>query len=642
MVYDSAAQCLFLFVGGGPNATNGTWTFADGSWTDLSVSVEPPSATSMAYDPNLRAVVAYVGGLPQGNYTWQFHGGAWWNVTPSESPVAQIDVTLSYNPLSQSVLLFGGLGSADQYLGQTWSYNGSNWTRLNPSDSPSPRIGASMTFDARDGLTLLVGGTASDSWAFGAGVVGFVSSPGVGGSTRMGSSLHANGTATWFPFGDTYSLRAVPNPGYSGREVNVTGNLVLFNGTYVLFGNATVESSFVALPTVTILSLPSSCELDFNGTQYTNGSAAPFVAGRTFSLSAPTCGTVVFGVWSGSGNASITNPSNSSTTVTLTGPATITGHFSANLQFYVEPAGVGAVLVNGSRVGTAGPSLTPVGSYPILALPAPGWRLSHYTVSGTGVSIANGILTVESSGWVLANFSAYPTVVVGTTVPTCGPVTWNGTTEMNGSLVATDLGTFPATAPSCDDALFERWQTSGNVSVSAPSRTNTTVTVTGNGTLEAVLGRAAWITIWVQPEAAAGSVEWNSTHLENGSRTEELLGRYPIQGVAVAGWQFYGWETIGGVNVSSAVAALASNGTLVAVFENTSGTTPTQGEGGAGLTVAEWAGLAIGLAAAAVLAAIWMRRRGQRPPAHAPPGGQVDGTGSSDLAVGEELESGLT
>ncbi len=64
MVYDSAAGYLLLFAGGGPNATNGTWTFENGTWTDLSVSVEPPYAASMAYDPNLRAAVAYIGGYP--------------------------------------------------------------------------------------------------------------------------------------------------------------------------------------------------------------------------------------------------------------------------------------------------------------------------------------------------------------------------------------------------------------------------------------------------------------------------------------------------------------------------------------------------------------------------------------------------
>jgi hypothetical protein len=636
MVYDSAAGYLLLFAGGGPNVTNGTWTFENGTWTDLSISIEPPYAASMAYDPALRAAVAYIGGFPQGNYTWLFQNGSWENVTTAASPDAQSDVTISYDPLSQSMLLFGGFGSAGQYLGQTWAYNGSTWTRLHSSNSPSPRVGAAMAYDALDGLTLLVGGLNSEAWAFGAGKVEFSSTPAPGGSTRMGSSLHATGTGAWLPF-NSYSLRAAPNPGYSGLGVNVSGSLVLFNGSYLLFGNATVQSDFLALPTVTLESLPPGCDLDFNGTQYANGSTPYFAAPGAFLLSAPPCGTVVFGAWSVRGNASVANSTNSTTRITLTGPATVVAHFLANLEFYAEPSGAGVILLNESRVPLATPALFPVGSYPIQALAAPGWRLMSLTTSGNGLGVGNGSLSVENSGGVRATFAAHPTVVIESTDPACGPVAFESIPELNGSLVGTDLGSFPLAAPICSDAVFEGWLTSGGVSVSGPTQSNTTVTVSGNGTLEAILARAAWITVQVVPSPEAGHVAWNGTSFYNGTHARQLVGSFPIQAVAAQGWSFVGWQTSGGVAEGSSVAVLSSNGTLVAQFENLSNGTRTGSGGGPwsgtilGLTVGEWVGIVAGVVAAIVILVIVYRRRTRLSPAG-------DQSGDAELGGAVELD----
>ncbi|MCI4356062.1 MAG: hypothetical protein L3K18_02810, partial [Thermoplasmata archaeon] len=447
MAFDAAEGYLLLFGGSDRtgNPVNETWSFENATWTNRTVGVAPPEATGMTYDPLLRAVVAYCGGNIGDNCTWTFQNGSWKNVTPIHSPAAQRYASLSYDPLSQSAILFGGLGSGNQ----TWAFNGTAWVRLRPLSAPSSRAGAAMTYDARDALTLLVGGgsgTDSETWAFGAGKVAFSSVPGLGGSTRMGGLLHANGTAAWLPF-NSYALREAPNPGYSGLGLNVSGSLVLLNGSYLLFGNATVRSDFFTFPTLTLESLPPGCVVDFNGTQYANGSSPSFAAPGTFSLSAPSCGTVAFGFWTARGNASIANATNSTTRITLTGPATVVAHFLANIAFFAQPAGAGGILVNGTRVPSAATTPLPVGTYLIQGLAAPGWRLASLTTRGSGVSISNGLLSIVNSGSVFANFSAYPTVVIGTNDPTCGPVSFAGVSEPNGSLVGTDLGSFPLAAP---------------------------------------------------------------------------------------------------------------------------------------------------------------------------------------------------
>jgi hypothetical protein len=645
MAYDAAEGYLLMFGGSGATGlspANGTWVFENSTWTNLTVGVEPPGATSMTYDPILRGVVVYGGGNFGGNSTWLFRNGSWENVTPIHSPPAQSDASLSYDPLSQAAILFGGLGSGNQ----TWAFNGTAWVRLHPPNAPSSRAGASITYDAGDGLTLLAGGGDSESWAFGAGKVAFHSIPGPDGSTRMGASLHANDTTAWLPF-NSYSLRPVPNPGYSGRGLNVSGNLVLFNGSYLLFGNATVQSDFLAFPTVTLESLPSGCDIDFNGTQYANGSTPYFSAPGAFLLSAPPCGTVVFGAWSVRGNASVANATNSTTRVTLTGRATIVAQFLANLEFYADPAGAGAILLNGSRVPLATPALFPVGSYPIQALAAPGWRLASLTTSGNGLGVGNGSLSVENSGGVRATFAAHPTVVIESTDPACGPVAFESIPALNGSLVGTDLGSFPLAAPNCADAVFEGWRTSGGVNVSGLTQSNTTVTVTGNGTLEAVLARAAWVMVRVVPSAEAGHVAWNGSPFYNGTDARQLVGSFPVQAVAAQGWSFVGWQTSGGVAEGSSVAVLSSNGTLVAQFENLSNGTRTGSGGGAwsgtilGLTVGEWVGIVAGVVAAVVIIVVVIGRRNRRNPAGAPTGdAELGGAVDVDERASREEEPG--
>jgi hypothetical protein len=318
------------------------------------------------------------------------------------------------------------------------------------------------------------------------------------------------------------------------------------------------------------------------------------------------------------------NATNSTTRISLTGPATVVAHFLVDLEFYVEPPGAGGILVNATRVPLGALALYPTGTYAIEALGAPGWRLSSLATSGSGVEIVDGLLSANTSGWIAADFTAYPSLVISTSDPACGPVSFANISEPNGTLVGTDLGSFPIAAPSCTDGLFEKWQTSGGVNVSAPTRPTTTITVTGNGTLEALFLRTAWIQVEVEPSAAAGYINWNGSRFDNGSLAAQPLGRYPIEAVAAPGWAFVRWQTAGGVAEEASLAVLSSNGTLIAEFENTTTMPPTKGGGGAGaylgLTSDEWV-IAVGggIAAVAIVAAL-LRRRGRPRPGEEAPG----------------------
>lgn len=107
--------------------------------------------------------------------------GQWTNLTGnlSVSPPAEYGWASTYDPLSASVVLFGGCGYSLQTgcLNETWSYNASGgWVELDNGSGPSPsaRQGPGMAFDPVMGAVILFGGdhlgtSLSDTWEWKAG-----------------------------------------------------------------------------------------------------------------------------------------------------------------------------------------------------------------------------------------------------------------------------------------------------------------------------------------------------------------------------------------------------------------------------------------------------------------------------------------
>jgi hypothetical protein len=76
--------------------------------------------------------------------TWVWNGHAWTEVQPLHHPPARYDAAIAYDPLHNDDVLFGGLNSSGQALGDTWVWNGSDWAEQ-MGQSPSPRFGASAS-----------------------------------------------------------------------------------------------------------------------------------------------------------------------------------------------------------------------------------------------------------------------------------------------------------------------------------------------------------------------------------------------------------------------------------------------------------------------------------------------------------------
>ena len=153
-------------------ATNYTWVFSRGTWTNITNPFDAPPARygeMMDYDPNMQAVLLFGGINVSGSFladTWIFQGGVWTNltwVTPSgDNPTPEAYGSMAFDPdpeVNGSVLYGGEWSGGDlntTYVWEAWS----GWVPWTTSDlNPGEIAGAGMAFDAADDYMVFYGGS---------------------------------------------------------------------------------------------------------------------------------------------------------------------------------------------------------------------------------------------------------------------------------------------------------------------------------------------------------------------------------------------------------------------------------------------------------------------------------------------------
>ncbi len=177
LAYDVTNARTLLFGG---NGTNELWSFAAGTWTQLTPAVLPPARlrANLATDPATGQIVLY-GGIGNSQFalddTWQWDGTAWQQLTPANTPGGFARHSMAYDLTRQTIVLFGGrnnLWIPNQCSGQTWEFAAGNWTPVTPTQSPAGRIDAMMSHHPGLNTVLLFGGqdasgAASDeTWSY--------------------------------------------------------------------------------------------------------------------------------------------------------------------------------------------------------------------------------------------------------------------------------------------------------------------------------------------------------------------------------------------------------------------------------------------------------------------------------------------
>jgi hypothetical protein len=192
MTFDSAESRVLLFAGvfqgcatsGSVSGwANDTWVFDGSNWVqeDLSTPDELQSAM-LAREPHTGSAILFSGQFETGmnsTDTWRWTGSQWQLLHPSHSPLPRQWGTLTFDPISNTTILFGGLVDTYGYPGtrqegdanDTWSWDGTDWTQLNPVTSPPTRQYATAAFDAARGQTVVFGGLGDsgildDTWTW--------------------------------------------------------------------------------------------------------------------------------------------------------------------------------------------------------------------------------------------------------------------------------------------------------------------------------------------------------------------------------------------------------------------------------------------------------------------------------------------
>jgi hypothetical protein len=205
MAFDSARHRTVLFG----VATTGwpTWEWDGTNWLQAATGGPGRTNAGMAFDAN-RGVTVLFGGIRSGNQylgdTWEWDGQSWGQRAVS-GPSARTGLAMAYDSARHVVVLFGGFDGIGP-LGDTWEWDGSSWVQQANSGPPA-RSSTAMTYDSARGVVTMFGGVGA-------------------GNAMLGD--------TWEWDGQTWTQRMVSLPLSRGRHSmaydSVRGVSLLFGG----------------------------------------------------------------------------------------------------------------------------------------------------------------------------------------------------------------------------------------------------------------------------------------------------------------------------------------------------------------------------------------------------------------------------
>lgn len=215
LVYASNSSQLFLFGGWGSSSSNSLIKYAD-TWflniSDLQLATNEMSTVqhSKVSQPNVVYTlddwteqtttnkpsvrigyeIEYIAGQNKAilfggeavadlvylNDTWiyDFSAGSWTEVTDNAPPTSRSDYAMVYDPDSEVVVMFGGVGEAGE-LNDTWLFDitDNTWSQVPQSNTITPRQTPQMVYNSQRDKVVLVGGTSyisgrylTDFWEF--------------------------------------------------------------------------------------------------------------------------------------------------------------------------------------------------------------------------------------------------------------------------------------------------------------------------------------------------------------------------------------------------------------------------------------------------------------------------------------------
>ncbi|MFB3890015.1 MAG: CARDB domain-containing protein [Candidatus Bathyarchaeia archaeon] len=159
------------------------------------------------------------------------------------------------------------------------------------------------------------------------------------------------------------------------------------------------------------------------------------------------------------------------------------------ITFYTDPTTIGSITFAGTTYTNGQTGQYADGTYSVTANAPSGWTFSNWVTTG-GVSVSGSTATVTGAGSIKAVFTQIKYTITFYTDPTnVGSITFSGTAYTNGQTGQYAAGAYSVAANAPAGWVFNKWVTTGGVSISG-----STATVTGAGTIKAVF--KSYFEIW--------------------------------------------------------------------------------------------------------------------------------------------------
>jgi uncharacterized repeat protein (TIGR02543 family) len=376
-------------------------------------------------------------------------------------------------------------------------------------------------------------------------------------------SSGANGTvspagSSTVGYGVSTPITATPNTGYhfvrwtrSSMEATI-GDTTQAVTTVALTGDAAILGVFA------IDSFSLIISNNGNGTVTPSGSSDVEYAVSTSIVATPNTGHHFLKWIRNSVAATIADSTEASTTVALTGNATVTGVFEIDSYVLTDSsAGNGTVSPSGTTSVNYGASTS------ITATPNTGYHFVRWTRSGLEATIGDS--AQASTSVILTKSAAVIAVFEIDTFTLVDSSAGNGTVSPSGSIIVEYGVQTPISATPLTNYHFVKWMRSGLIaSISDSTLSTTSVILTGPATVTAIFAIDTYTLI----DSSAG----NGTVSPAGSSTVDYGALAAITATPNTGYHFVKWTRSGpeaaieDSTLASTRVALSGNATVMAIF----------------------------------------------------------------------------
>jgi uncharacterized repeat protein (TIGR02543 family) len=318
----------------------------------------------------------------------------------------------------------------------------------------------------------------------------------------------------------------------------------------------------------------AGARISIDGVNYRVGETIPLAAG-SHSCAAVTPANWGWLDWLVTINLQLSNPSSSSTTLTVNGNGVVAADFGPIITYYTSPP-TGTITVNywgGSPSFTETFSNGQSGIFKlyaanIIANPITGYTFSSWSNTGTmnigSLTSSTTSFNPQTSGTVTATYAqqTYPvTISMDSSADAAGCRTViDGTSYRVNQQVTLSAGVHTVGVVTPSGWTWTGWFTTSNIVVANPSSSSTTITVNGAGTFGGVFAQQTY-SLTVSAIGTGCSVTKTPDQATYTSGSVVTLTP-----VAASGWTFSGWSGDLSGSANPATVTMNSNKVITATF----------------------------------------------------------------------------